>query len=242
MEFQFETSEQIKRSIQQKPIALLPVGAVEAHGAHLPLGTDNVLAEEMAKKLAERTPAYVLPTMPFGQVWSLKDFPGSLNVSNEALIAILTDLGESLYRQGFRIFAMINGHLGNGVALKEAARVLYDTCPDLKVFYFFYPGMSQTVPTVRETTAAHSSYFHACEIETSFMLYLAKQHVDMTKAIDDTPNIPATADVTPTPWQAFTSTAVLGDATLAHADKGKVVIDHALEQMTTMLHDALEYD
>lgn len=67
-------------------VAILPIGAVEAHGPHLPLGTDNFLAERLSEKLAERLNAFVLPTLPYGQVWSLKNFPGSINISNESLI------------------------------------------------------------------------------------------------------------------------------------------------------------
>ncbi|TDQ42802.1 creatininase family protein [Aureibacillus halotolerans] len=239
MEFQYETSATIKTKIQERPVAILPVGAVEAHGAHLPLATDNILADQMSKKLAEKSPAMVLPTLPFGQVWSLKDFPGSLTVSNESLISMLVDIGESLYRQGFKMFVMMNGHLGNAVALKEAARVLYDKHPTLKVFYFFYPGMKETVPQIRESISPHSNYFHACEIETSYMLYLAKEFVDMNKAIDDMPTIPDTADVTPTPWQDFTTTAVLGDATLATEEKGRFVIEHSLDIMANLVAAAL---
>src|SRR5699024_4354069 len=123
------------------------------------------------------------------------------------------------------------GHLGNNVALKEAARSLYESCPEMRVFYFFYPGMNDAAARVRETQLTHGTYFHACEIETSYMLYLAPEYVDMERAITDIPDIPDHADVTPTPWEEFTESAVLGDATLATEEKGKYIIDIALENM-----------
>ncbi|WP_100010207.1 creatininase family protein [Lentibacillus sediminis] len=235
MQFQYENSYEIKGKMEKTRIAILPVGAVEAHGPHLPLGTDNLLAERLAEKLAERVNGFVLPTLPYGQVWSLRNFPGSINISNESIIRFLADIGESLYKQGVRTFAMVNGHLGNAPALKEAARVLYESCPEMRVFYFFYPGMSQAAAEVRETASAHGTYFHACEIETSFMLYLAPEYVDMKKAITDIPEIPVHADVTPTPWEEFTDSAVLGDAKLASEEKGKYIIEIALENMVTFL-------
>ncbi len=237
MEFQYENSYEIKDKITASSIAILPVGAVEAHGPHLPLGTDNLLAERVATSVAEQVEAFVLPTLPYGQVWSLRNFPGSINVSNESLISIVVDIGESLYRQGFRTFVMVNGHLGNQPALKDAARVLFTSCPDMKVFYFFYPGMKQAAKEVRETDSAHATYFHACEIETSYMLYLAPEYVDMEKAIKDIPHIPEDADVTPTPWEAFTKSAVLGDATLATKEKGKYIIDIAIRNIVDMLRN-----
>ncbi len=235
MQFQFENSFDVKEKIDSSSIAILPIGAVEAHGPHLPLGTDNLLAERLSTELAKRVNGFVLPTLPYGQVWSLRNFPGSINISNHSLINFIVDIGDSLYKQGFKTFAMVNGHLGNGTALKEAARVLFEKCPELRVFYFFYPGMNKAVAKVRETDAAHGTYFHACEIETSYMLYLAPEYVDMERAITDIPTIPISADVTPTPWEEFTSTAVLGDAKLATKEKGKYVIDIALDNMVKII-------
>lgn len=238
MIFQNENSYEIKDKIIHSKTAILPIGAVEAHGPHLPLGTDNILAEKLAENVAARTDAFILPTLPYGQVWSLKNFPGSINISNESLISFLVDIGTSLYEQGFRVFAMINGHLGNAVALKEAGRKLYHTYPDYKILYLFYPGTSKIVGEVRETESAHSSYFHACEIETSYMLYLAEEYVDMNKAITDIPSIPMSADVTPTPWEQFTSSAVLGDAKLASKEKGEKVISTAIDNMVILIEGA----
>ncbi|MBW8351321.1 creatininase family protein [Bacillus sp. IITD106] len=235
MKFGMENSFDVKEKILQSKIAILPIGAVEAHGPHLPLSTDTILAERLSKMLAEKVGAFVLPSLPYGQVWSLRNFPGSINISNDSLISFLVDLGLSLYDQGFRTWAMVNGHLGNQVAMKEAARVLYDEIPDLKVFYFFYPGMNAVVKEIRETKSVHSSYFHACEIETSIMLYLAEEFVDMNRAIQDAPQIGEEADFTPTPWESFTKSAVLGDATLATKEKGKKIVETALEKMVKML-------
>ncbi|HLR69213.1 creatininase family protein [Virgibacillus sp. MSJ-26] len=235
MYLQHENSYEIKEKIDESEIAILPVGAVEAHGPHLPLGTDNLLAERLAEKLAERVNGFVLPTLSYGQVWSLRNFPGSINISNESMIGFLVDIGKSLHNQGFTTFAMVNGHLGNGTALKEAARVLYETCPEMRVFYFFYPGMSKAAEEVRETKSSHNTYFHACEIETSYMLYLAPEYVDMDKAITEAPVIPDSADVTPTPWEEFTETAVLGDARLATKEKGEYIVEIALKNMVNIL-------
>ncbi|CAG9621160.1 creatininase family protein [Sutcliffiella rhizosphaerae] len=239
MHFQNENSFEVEKKIAISPIAILPIGAVEAHGPHLPLGTDNILAERLAEKVAARTNAFVLPTLPFGQIWSLKNFPGSINVSNESLISFLIDIGTSLYEQGFKIFVMLNGHLGNAVALKEAARKLYQLHHDFKILYLFYPGTSKIVSEVRESESVHGSYFHACEIETSYMLYLAEDYVDMKKAITDMPNIPLSADVMPTPWEEFTTSAVLGDAKLASKEKGEKIISIAIENMVTLIEGAI---
>ncbi|WP_181347128.1 creatininase family protein [Thalassobacillus sp. CUG 92003] len=240
MKFQEENSFDVERNIADHPVALLPVGAVEAHGPHLPLGTDNQLAEKVTEKVAERVKGFQLPVLPFGQVWSLKNFPGSIHVENETLVAMIVDIGKSLHRQGFKLFVMINGHLGNQTALKMAARELFDVCPELRVYYLFYPGMGEKVKEIQETPRSHHAYFHACEIETSFMLYLAGDSVDMTRALTDIPDIPEEADYTPFPWEGFTESAVLGDATLATAEKGQHVLDYSIERMVHMIRDGLD--
>jgi creatinine amidohydrolase len=238
MIFQNENSFEVKEKIQNSKIAILPIGAVEAHGPHLPLGTDNYLAERLSERVAKQTGAFVLPTLPYGQVWSLKNFPGSINVSNESLTSMLVDIGISLYDQEFKVFAIVNGHLGNAVALKEAARKLYSLHPDFKILYLFYPGVKKITEEVRETSSAHASYFHACEIETSYMLYLADEYVDMSRAITDIPDIPMSADVTPTPWEEFTTSAVLGDAKIATKEKGEKIIEVAIENMVKLIEGA----
>lgn len=230
-----ENSYEVGEKILKKKIAILPIGAVEAHGPHLPLATDTILAERLSYRLSEKIDAFVLPSLPYGQVWSLRNFPGSINISNDSLISFLVDIGRSLSNQGFTTFVLVNGHLGNQVALKEMARILYDEIPEFKIFYFFYPGMNAVVKEIRETPSAHATYFHACEIETSIMLYLAEEHARMDKAICDIPNISEEADFTPTPWEDFTKSAVLGDATLATKEKGEKIVETAIEKMVQMI-------
>lgn len=238
MDFQQQNAFEIKDKIIASRVAILPVGAVEAHGPHLPLGTDNILATELSKQLADRVNGFVLPTLPYGQVWSLQDFPGSLTLSNQTLTQLVTEIGESIYAQGFHIFVVLSGHYGNHTALKEATRILFDRFPERKAYNLFYPGTKQVIQEVRESPAVHDSYFHACELETSYMLYLAEQQVDMAKAICDIPEIPPEADVTPTRWSQFTKTAVLGDATVATKEKGEKVISVTLDVMTKLIEQA----
>lgn len=226
-----EVEEQTRRT----KIAILPMGAIEAHGPHLPVGTDNYLAERMAQKVAERIEALVLPTFAYGQVWSLRNVPGSIYISNEHLKALLVDIGTSIFSFGIRCYVIINAHLGNNVAIKEAARELYDRIPELKVYYFFYPGVSHIINEVRESKPLPGGFFHACEIETSYMLYLAPEYVQMEKAINDIPNLPEDFEYAPTPWDKVTSTTVMGNAVLATKEKGKKIIDAAIDNIVKIL-------
>lgn len=237
MDYQKMTMNEFKIKINNSKLALLPIGAVEAHGPHLPLGTDNFLAEKITNKIAKKTSGIVLPVIPYGQVWGLENFPGSINITNESLIPFIFDIGAGLYKQGFRILAVINGHLGNETAIKIVARKLIDKYKDFKVLYFSYPGIRKEINEICETKNLHPKYFHACEIETSLMLYMNEEYVQMDKAISDDNNFPIDVDYSPTRWDEFTKNAVLGDATLATKEKGKYIAKALVDRISNVINE-----
>lgn len=102
--------------------AILPVGTVEPHGPHLPLGTDNIIPELVAEKLAEKIGAVVLPTVNYGVTNSLHGYPGSIRVRPEVLEELVYDILASLAFHGFKAAVVLNGHGGNTGALDGAAR------------------------------------------------------------------------------------------------------------------------
>ena len=217
--------------------ALLPLGAVEVHGDHLPLGTDLYLAQALTdlveKKIGEDK-ALVLPVLPYGQVWSLREAPGSVHIPNDVLSGMIAGIGRSLWRAGVRRMAVINSHVGNGDAMKTAARNLHDLC-SMKVYLFTYPGADEAIRKVCTSPMPHKGYFHACEIETSYMLYLCPQRVNMEKAVCQYPDFPPEFDYTPIPWTKFMDRAFLGDAKAATAGKGQVIIQAVVDRMCEIL-------
>lgn len=231
------SGEEAQRRLLETGIAILPLGAVETHGPHLPLGTDNYLAAYVARRVAEALGAVVLPVMPYGQVWSLYGFPGTLSVDDRALAGILTGIGRSLRDLGVPIFAIVNAHLGNANAMREAARALEAEGGPL-TFYFSHPGLNEAAERVRESPRFHGSLFHACELETSMMRYVAPDRVDMAKAIREDPRVPPDFEYRPTRWRELTRTGVMGDATLATAEKGKVLVEHTIERIVAVLAGA----
>jgi len=102
--------------------AILPVGTVEPHGPHLPLGTDCIIPELIAERLAERLNAVILPTVNYGVTNSLHGYPGSIRVRPDVLENLVYDILASLSLHGFKIAVILNGHGGNTSALDSAAR------------------------------------------------------------------------------------------------------------------------
>lgn len=217
--------------------AILPIGATEVHGNHLPLGTDMFLVDALAKKVEERLGeenCVILPTVPYGQVWSLRKAPGSINIPDELLARFLAQIGFGVWQAGIKRMVILNTHVGNAGTMKAAARILYDECP-LKVYLFTYPGADETIGRVCTAPLPHKGYFHACEIETSYMLYLCPDKVRMEEAVCQYPEFPEEFDYTPTPWTDLMDVAVLGDATQATEEKGREIIDGVVETICGIL-------
>jgi creatinine amidohydrolase len=223
----------MEEALARRPVLVLPIGAVESHGDHLPTGTDNILAGRMAEELARvidgSTPVLRLPVLPFGQVWSLGDAPGSFGVSNETVTRTIVEIAQSAKAKGIWVVAVINGHLGNANAIRDAQRIMREQ--GVTIANFFYPGSGAVIDALREKPEAHPAYMHADEIETSYMLHLAPEFVEMDKAIANYPVFPEDFGVVAYRWTDFSKSPVLGDATAATAEKGCKILTAVLANM-----------
>ena len=224
---------EMETALAKQPVLLLPIGAVESHGEHLPAGTDNILADRMTDALIRtidgKTPVLRLPVMPFGQVWSLADAPGSFSLTNATVTNVLVEVARSAKSKGLSTVVLINAHLGNAFPIRDAQRIVKEE--GITMANFFYPGANKEIDRVRERPEAHGSYMHACEIETSYMLHLAPESVDMDRAVENYPEFPADFDTVPYRWTEFSKTPVLGDARAATAEKGRAILEPVLANM-----------
>jgi creatinine amidohydrolase len=218
---------EVAEATRARPVALLPFGAVEEHGPHLPLGTDIDVADALADRICAAASLIRLPTMPYGQVWSLAQFPGSLSVSDEILIGLVTDLADGLRRGGVTGLVLFTAHLGNVAALRAASRALADA-GGLPALTLAYPGLDQVAPLVAESPRSHPSIMHADELETSVMLALHPLRVDMDRAVAEYPEYPADFGMAPVRWDQLSRSGVFGDATAATAEKGEKIVSHVV--------------
>jgi creatinine amidohydrolase len=116
------------RKVAADTLIVWPVGAVEQHGPHLPVGTDYLTVEALTRQAAEkassRIPVLVAPTLPFGSSHHHLPFGGTMSLGTEAYYRIAYELGESLIISGFRKIFIVNGHGGNNELLQLVARDL----------------------------------------------------------------------------------------------------------------------
>jgi creatinine amidohydrolase len=123
-----EITREEARAVAPDTLLVLPTGATEQHGPHLPIGTDTFAVENIARAAAaiaaERIPVLVAPTLPFGSSHHHIPFGGTMSLTTETYYRVLVDLLESLIAGGFRRFFIVNGHGGNDELVQLAARDL----------------------------------------------------------------------------------------------------------------------
>lgn len=213
---------EIGEAIGRGLIAILPVGALEQHGPHLPLTTDTVLATGVARRIAEVTGALLLPAIAYGDAWTAEGWAGTLSLSPETLRATVTDIGCGLQRMGAKGLVTLNGHFGNREPIALAARALSKT--GFPVLHLDYPSLESLATEVCDSEPAGPGFYHADEVETSMMLALAPQSVRMDRAEPEYPAFPETFGLEPMKLSAFNRSGVFGDPRPATAEKGEHLI------------------
>jgi creatinine amidohydrolase len=218
------TSAEVASALPRGLIAVLPIGACEQHGAHLPLTTDTVLASGIARRLAEATGAWLLPAVPYGDAWNNEGFAGTLSLGPDTLRTVIEDIGRGLNRLGVRGLVVLNGHFGNRGPIGLAARRLVAENA-LPVLHLDYPNLDNIAAEIATSQPAGPGFFHADEVETSMMLALAPGLVHMERAIAEYPDFPPTFGAEPMPLSDFSRSGVFGDPRPATALKGTQLVD-----------------
>ena len=215
---------------------IVPLGSTEQHGFHLPLNTDSTIADYLALEVAKRTNCLVTPTLTYGQVWSAKDFPGTIAIQERTYINFLKDIVTSLESKSPRNIILFSGHLGNVAPSKIAARELLDEKGFNNVYHFSYiVDMKQAAAGIMETELWHGSGLHGGEMETSVLLRITPELVLMDKAQADYPVRPPDLDIRPISWIEFAKQGIFGDPTKATSEKGARFIERTLQQLADLV-------
>ena len=179
---------EVRQAVQESQgIALVPVGAVEEHGPHLPIGTDSVETYEIGYRAAQKARVVILPLVWFGNSRSFMDFPGTVAIRPETLKLYLHDILTSLIQHGFSRPMILDGHGGNygildvlieDIMLETGVKVAHIKCWDLA-----------TLPKPEGVPPYDG---HGGSSETSVMMYLYPADVDMSRFTDAKPEIELT--------------------------------------------------
>ncbi|SER55466.1 creatinine amidohydrolase [Faunimonas pinastri] len=215
---------EVKDFVREGRIGLLPVGAQEQHGPHLPLATDTVMATGFARRLAEALDALLLPALPYGDAWNNEGFPGTLSLSPETVQRTVEDLARGVRRIGLGALIVVNGHFGNREPIALAARELWRES-GFPVLCLDYPGLESLADEICASAPAAPTFYHADEVETSVMLALAPEAVRMERAISEYPVFPPTFGAEPMQLSSFCQSGVFGNSRPATAEKGERLLE-----------------
>ena len=175
----------VRAEIQKgRDTVVIAFGSTEQHGRHLPLGTDAVLGDELGRRLAERLGAFVAPTVRFGCSQHHLAFPGTISLDDQTFQQVVADVISSLSRHGFRRIVVLPTHGGNFKPLAEAVSKI---TPTDGVQIHAFTDLTAFIQTAFKSSGvsgveAAGSGAHAGEWETSVMLALRPEQVEMQRA------------------------------------------------------------
>jgi len=179
----FFTKDAVTLTKNNDKVVILPLGAIEQHGPHLPVGTDTHIVTVLSTAIEERLSNDILlcPSLAFGSSHHHIDFGGTISISPTLYTALIVELVESLLKCGFQKIVLLNGHGGNITPVRQALSVLSNqtesTYPANIVLATYWEVAGK--PFAGAPPMESPALSHACEYETSLMLHIYPDQVLM---------------------------------------------------------------
>ena len=242
------TSPEIGALDREKTVVILPIGSVEQHGNHMPLGTDTILGQTVSLAAAgELDDVIVLPPPWYGFSAHHMRFPGSITLSAETLMAVVGDIVAAVVKHGFRRILIVNGHGGNGGVIDVLASTLghkhYGVARIAALTYFMLAR--EEIAALRKSTPGGMG--HACEFETAMMQHLRPEQVDISRASVTYPDPGSpwlTTDLlggssvrTYHDFADLSESGTLGDPSLADAEHGALFREAVVDALVRFIED-----
>ncbi len=256
LEYLNATWEEFRAAINEKnALMLIPIGCLEEHGPHLPLNCDGIIAERICQTVAKLNDVILGPTILFGVCRTTQGFPGTIEVRIDTLRALIYDVVYSFASQGLRNIVLFSWHGGttHATILREAC---IDVIEKLREENIFPKAMNmeqyESLPHIyllsgvrlldgkledKILSIVETPIHHACELETSLMLYLDSKTVKTSKLKDlkEFPNVPDNRIYAR--GNIWLKQGLMGDASKSTAEKGKKIFDIFLEALTERIKE-----
>ncbi len=227
-------------------IVVLPTGSIEQHGPHLPVSVDTDIVSAIATRLEQRLPDRILllPTLWPGLSTHHMHFPGTIDVPQADYIRLITHIGKSIANMGATKCFILNGHGGNDIPIRAAMRELKTDVPQTRfVFASYWSLAAAEMKQIRESELGGMA--HACEMETSIMLFLDPSRVKMHLAVRDGPkhtDVYRKADMQlarpvyfVNEFHEISASGIVGHPDLATAEKGKAFLDAIVKSVALFI-------
>jgi creatinine amidohydrolase len=233
---------------------LIPIGHTEQHGYHLPLNTDTLIIEAISQGTAAAIPALAvsLPVMPYGVSTHRASFAGTLNCGGRAFEDFWLGVIDSLAARGARMIYLLSGHGGNCSFLTNVVKYAGEYHPDLfcATSWLYLSGPQGARSLEEHRISGLGGMGHACELETSLMLHLHPDLVQMDKVVDEidfitTPSyymdwVEGGALIANPPWEDDSLTGAYGAGSLGTAENGTIWLRAAIAEKAGHVVEIIE--
>jgi len=228
----------VKATHLSQGLCILPMGVVEKHGQHLPLGTDVFIARELSLLAARNEYAVVFPFWYAGQIFEARHQPGTISYSPELLFRLLDETCREISRNGFKKILLVNGHGGNTNLIQYFCQTQLESERDYSVYFFNAELDSETnlrIRAMRKSTTGG----HADEVESSQMAYIRPDltHIDRATSDsgEDLNRLPLPGAYTGIWWYAKYPNHYAGDAKDANPELGQYVMEKRVEKLAEVI-------
>lgn len=249
MLWQEMTGPDLRTAGEAGAVLAVPIGAVEQHGPHLPVGTDSLCAAEISREAVARLPAEVqavlAPPLWYGYSHDHLGFAGTLSLPARVMEDVLVAIGVTAAASGFRRILFVNGHGGNDRLIYYALRRIRDAVGhDMCLAGVTYWKLA-SADLQRLRSSSPGGMGHACELETSLVLHFREDLVKMDLARREVPPpysryravdlLGSGAVVSPDMFRQRTSSGVTGDPTVATAEKGMAFTEAIAQELANLV-------
>jgi creatinine amidohydrolase len=224
---------EIEAGLKQTQTIILPVGATEEHGPHLPIFTDTIQATEVAREVALLRDIFVAPPVHYGVCRSTRGFPGTITVGHDSLRSYVYDLLLSFYESGFRKVMILTGHAGG-----QHISALEEACQMAAAQRDFLLSMVSLFDLIDTQAVEAKGDGHAGEMETSMMMLIRADLVKGRPAANFPirPRFLMLKDV-----RHLMNNGIMGDPSRASPEKGKLFFDMAVQGVLGALDELEAY-
>ena len=225
--------------LNEYEVVLISLGArTKEHDPHMPLNTDWLMAEYLAERVAAEVPVVVMPTIQYGYYPAFLEYPSSISIGYDTFKEFVKDICRSLAGHGARKFYILNTGVSTLQPLKEAAEELISEGIRLR-----YTDVTEAGRGVAEQVREQEGGTHADELETSTMLYIKPEVVDMSKAVKDYHPLGGRG-LTRNPNRrdagAYSPTGIFGNPTLASREKGRLIVEAMIRDIVSEIKALIE--
>lgn len=229
MKMMYLTQAKFRELQKRVNTVIIPIGTIEAHGEHLPLGTDVLIPEGIVERIEAKMGDRILvaPSVNYGHVWTLGVYPGGVDVPTDLLTQYIYHVGRSLLKQGFSHIILMNGHGGNSPALSTVGEMLADEGAVVVTFNWWVDFRAEILEFCE-------GQGHAGEDETAAALAVAEAYCDMSRAKVNHKTLIANIKKQGIGHISYEH-GLSGDATKGTREKGEKMLDRVAERMMEII-------